>query len=346
MGGLAKRLTVAVLATLATALVAELAFRATRERFGVRTTDIWELRAHVCDGRSRFRPAAYVGWTFEPGREGVDASGFLGPGFPRARRPGVARIACLGGSTTAGNLYEGYAASYPGALAAVLSERLGHEVEVLNFGVAGWTTAESLVNWMLNARDFAPDVVVVHHAINDVFPRLAEGFRSDYRHYTHPWREEPTSFLHRFLTRWSDIYAAVQLHEGPFQLSEHVSIPIERLGRTTLDPATHVAFARNLGLLVEDVRRAGGVPVLMSMPWERARPSDAFDGLCIDGMREHYELARSLAAATDTPFFDLAAVDDPRLAREFVDRVHFSSAGNRRKAELLADFLLARGLVR
>jgi len=345
MGGFAKRLTVALVATLATALVAELAFRATRERFGVRTTEIWELRAHVCDGRSRFQPAAYVGWTFEPGREGVDASGFLGPGFPRARRPGVARIACLGGSTTAGNLYEGYAASYPGALAAVLSERLGREVEVMNFGVAGWTTAESLVNWMLNGRDYAPDVVIVHHAINDVFPRLAEGFRADYRHYTHPWREEPTSFLHRFLTRWSDLYATVQLQGGPFELSEHVSIPIERLG-STLDPATHAAFERNLDLLVEDVRRAGGVPVLMSMPWDRVRAIEAFDGLCIRGMREHNELARALAAATDTPFYDLAAVDDARLAGEFVDRVHLSAAGNRRKAELLADFLLERGLVR
>lgn len=336
------------LASGALALLAlELLVRANRERFGVTRSEIWSLRALVVNGQSRFRPTAYVGWTFDPTRPEVNASGFLGPECPRARSPGVPRIACLGGSTTAGSLYNGYLQSYPGALAQVLTETLAHPVEVLNFGMPGWTSAESLVNWDLNVQDYRPDVVVIHHAANDVMPRLAPGFRPDYTHYTHPWRDKSFSMPERLLVRWSDLYCVLRLHRFDFDLASRIAIAEEELPDPLpqLVPATAEPFRRNLLTLGSRAAALGAVPVLMTLPWDPSRALTPLDEKRIEGMLQHNALARTLAAEQGWPLFDLAVSEDGELRASFVDLVHLSSAGYHRKAELLADFLLERGLV-
>ena len=324
--------------------VAEVVVRTNRERFGLSTSDLWELRAFVCGGESGFRPTAYYGWVFSPDLPSVNHSGFLGTDVERARHPGVLRIACLGGSTTAGNRYAGPQGSYPGALESILAERLGRPFEVLNFGVPGWTTAESLVQWILDGQDYRPDLVFIHHASNDLFPRLAPGFRSDYTHFFHPWRTRPTSALHRFLTRWSDLYALQELRGGGFDLFTHVAIPEREFAPEVL-PGTDGAYRRNLETLIDNVRRIGAVPVLMTMAWEPNRAVTRFGELCIVGLVDRNQVTRDVAAGTACELFDLARSEDSELGASYIDLVHLTPEGNHRKAELVADFLLERGLV-
>ena len=88
--------------------------------------------------------------------------GFADDDFRYAKPDNTIRVACVGGSTTE--------SGYPTILERILSERFGDSatrLEVLNFGIAGWTTAHSLVNFSLNVVDFEPDYVVFHHAWND-----------------------------------------------------------------------------------------------------------------------------------------------------------------------------------
>lgn len=66
--------------------------------------------------------------------------------------------------------------------------------------------------------------------------------------------------------------------------------------------------------------------------------------LWVDGVEEHNALVRELAAAESFDLVDAAAVFADRadeLRSEFIDLVHLEKAGNRAKAELLADLLLA-----
>ncbi len=352
-----RRLARGVAAGLVSALVAlagaELLVRLAGERMGIRSSGIWELRGYVCHGQSRFQPRAHTGWVFDPARPQVNSSGFLGPDLPiergsrGSRTAGVLRIACLGGSTTAGNLYEGYENSYPGWLARVLEERSGQPVEVLNLGVPGWTSAESLVNYFLNAQDYRCDLVLLHHAINDVFPRLWPGFRSDYSHYFHPWSQPRFSLLRRVLTRWSALYAAWELESFSFELAAHVSVPRERLARehvAELRPATALPFRRNLESIARDVEHQGGTPVFLTMPRRDAPPFDRLEELLIAGLDEHNAIVRALAEQHGWPVVDLAASEDEDLRASFIDLVHLSSAGNHRKAELVGEFLIGRGL--
>ena len=64
----------------------------------------------------------------------------------------VIRIATIGGSTTANE--------YPNLMEGFLNKNFTSsqkQIEVLNFGMPFWTTAHSLVNFVLNVVDFQPD---------------------------------------------------------------------------------------------------------------------------------------------------------------------------------------------
>ena len=82
-------------------------------------------------------------------------------------KPRRFRIVCLGGSTTFGAYLEAEEA-WPRLLEDTL-RREGLDVEVVNAGVAWYTSAHSLVNYVLQMRYFNPDVVVVMHAVNDLY---------------------------------------------------------------------------------------------------------------------------------------------------------------------------------
>ncbi len=97
---------------------------------------------------------------------------------------GIFRINCLGASTTGNYIfYNGHDYSYPMELEKMLSDKFKEEkIEVNNFGIGGWTSAEILISFLLNGLDTSPDVVVLHHAYNDLGPSLTPGFQGDYSH--------------------------------------------------------------------------------------------------------------------------------------------------------------------
>ena len=85
---------------------------------------------------------------------------------------------------------------------------------MLNFGTSFWTTAHSLVNFVLNIVDFQPDYVVIHHAWNDVKVRVETSlFRGDYAHAL-KLLEPPSSTVDRYLLRVSVIYRYIRFRFG------------------------------------------------------------------------------------------------------------------------------------
>jgi len=111
-----------------------------------------------------------------------------GPGGDRditvPKPPATVRVLCLGESTT-GNYLEmdGVVSSYPLELEALLRARFpGRHVVVHNCGHGGWTSADILIDFLLNLYDTDPDVVIIYHAYNDLAASLTPGFRSDYSH--------------------------------------------------------------------------------------------------------------------------------------------------------------------
>ncbi|NLP06522.1 SGNH/GDSL hydrolase family protein [Candidatus Fermentibacteria bacterium] len=129
----------------------------------------------------------------EPLSEGVNSHGYRGEEFEWDCRPGVLRIACLGGSTTWDNWY-------PEALEDRMNELMDSldapfdSCEVLNFGAQSWTTVESFVNYATRGVHAGPRIIVVYHAINDALAStIPDGVRPepDYSHWRTRWNPIP-----------------------------------------------------------------------------------------------------------------------------------------------------------
>ncbi len=93
--------------------------------------------------------------------------GFRAPPFAEEKPAGVWRIACVGDSWTFGaNVDQPHA--YPQALAASFRDApIGAPVEVLNFGVMGYSSRQGLELLRRSVLDVAPDVVVIGFGMND-----------------------------------------------------------------------------------------------------------------------------------------------------------------------------------
>ncbi len=101
----------------------------------------------------------------------VNEYGFRGHPYPKAKQPGVLRIAVLGDSLTEGRQVgedETYSAILERELAGCAA--FGHRaIEVLNFGVAGYSTAQELLTYRHRVRHWSPDLVVLMvYAPNDI----------------------------------------------------------------------------------------------------------------------------------------------------------------------------------
>lgn len=129
-----------------------------------------------------YRPDAVRGWGLIPGlrvrwrQEGdapvsVNADGFRGPARTRQKAPGVLRVAVLGDSC-AEAVQVPYERTFVARLETALAScpaAAGRRVETLDFGVAGYGTAQELLTLREQAAAFAPDLVLLaFYSGNDV----------------------------------------------------------------------------------------------------------------------------------------------------------------------------------
>lgn len=326
---------------------------------------------------SPWAPHRYIGWIPSPGfRRGAnhhDALGYRGGPIPMPKPRGEYRIACLGASTTYADPVQDPADAYPPRLERVLHQRGHGQVRVINAGASGYSSYETLVNFEFRVLDLEPDMVIVYHALNDlsgrmVWPpsayrgdnsghvRLASGAGQDtpllerstlarivlvrfglatshldlFRNFARPARSDRAWAFMRQQERGS-------YPSGPFRQVDVMQI---------LERNPPVYFRRNLENLVFIARGHGIQPVLLTFAQtQQGRGEPALRSPEVRrGLAEHNAVIRDVGQALGVPVYDLAAEfpDDPRY---FVGAVHFSAAGNQRRAELVADFLLRENLV-
>ena len=67
-------------------------------------------------------------------------------------------------------------------LGETLAERTGIDVDVINAGLASWTSYESMINFELRLLDLEPDLLIMYHAVNDLHARMVwppQAYRGD-----------------------------------------------------------------------------------------------------------------------------------------------------------------------
>jgi lysophospholipase L1-like esterase len=114
----------------------------------------------------------YVIWKLKPGelKPGcrVNKLGFRGDEVSQHKTPGTKRIICLGNSITLGLDVKTHADAYPMLLAQHLKQTQDQPCEVINAGVAGYSSYQILQQWRHYIKPLDPDLIIVLAAFNDV----------------------------------------------------------------------------------------------------------------------------------------------------------------------------------
>lgn len=326
---------------------AEFGFRALEPRLQIDHRKLLDARDVVLRQRaSHYEPKPYYGWSLAHATHGPNRYGFYGDDWPLERKPGVLRIACLGGSTTAGGNPQGYYGSYPYHLRELLQQTLGRELEVMNCGISGWTTAEMTCAWFLLLQDFKPDLVIMHEVVNDAEPRNFPGFRPDYVHWRSTWRMPHAPAPLRWLVEHSDLCAWAYSKRPLPTLTSATVLP--RVGEFTssdgqLPQATVAPFRRNVVSIGTSEESLGGTVLLATLPPQPSDP-DKPDSYRVtrSGIAEHNEVFRALAKERGWMLADLEALaaHDPAATKShFLDLVHVDTTANAWKAACIARVL-------
>ncbi len=300
----------------------------------------------------RISPHPYLSYYLTPGfRSGLtshNSLGYRGAEFSVEKPEGVFRIVVLGGSTTYTQKVEDDARTFPAQLERVLVDRGYLSIEVINAGVPGYSSWESLINLAFRVLDVSPDLAIVYHGTNDVHARFVEpsyyrgdniGRRSHWTPPSEPWWEH--SALLRAIARRTGLKGGPglgSLTDGPASWY-YGEDPVQVLRQNK-----PIYFQRNLENMIA-IARAHDVRIMLAT-W-------AFSPCFSDyastphyqlGFRETNDVIRSVAASRNTPIYDFAS-EMPTDTVYWVDGRHLNAKGAFLKAELFASFLERRGLL-
>ncbi len=321
---------------------------------------------------SKFERHLHIGFvgspSFRRGANRHNTLGLRGEEIPQPKPVGEYRIVCLGGSTTYTSFVQDYRLSYPALLQNELRGAGYGNVRVINAGLPGWTSYESLINFELRVLDLEPDMIIVYHAVNDLIMRLVwppEEYRGDNSGAKGPApgldrpipvlerstalrmamigmglaesatvldttfiQTAPSFFGHRYMT---------EQDRGIYPSQFFVQTPPRKI--LARNPPTY--FRRNIEHMMLIARHRNIQPVLATFAYfERDVGGDALSTpLMRSAMDEMNEVIREIGREYDVPVFDFATLfpQDPNL---FVGSVHVNRAGAQLKAELFAKYLI------
>jgi lysophospholipase L1-like esterase len=337
---LRSRFAVALLSLLVTFLGVEVLWRVYLFRFAAQEhLAKWGRAEDLAEHVLRYRPHPYLIYALNPhyrsadGKTRHNALGFRGAELSREKPAGVYRIVLLGGSST----YDTEIADDRATFAARLEDELRREhagVEVINAGVGGYNTWESLINFQFRVLDLEPDLAVVYHATNDVFARLVPPaeYRRDNSGHRRPWTEErrwwdASLFVHYLGVQWG--------FSQRNTLGAHVLVPHD-IDRLEPNPPTYTRA--NLENLVALAEHHGVALLLTSWAYCPAKGGYTAEAKWQRGFREHDEVTRRVAADNGVAFYDFAA-EMPVDPEYWADGPHNNERGAQRKAELFAAYI-------
>ena len=266
--------------------------------------------------------------------------------FETPKDSSTIRVLCLGGSTThfvdADSLDR-----YPSILQQYFNDKNVGKYEVLNAGMDWYTSKHSLINYAAYCRNFDADIVVVMHAINDLYrsftpPEFSIGeYKSDYSHFYGPsiLGAKPKSFSQMIYFNFRRIWFGDNVKPRDFELNEYVS---------------QNDFENYLSQLITLIKKDGAKPILVTQghlyknkmtPETRSKiwMSQAFcrknntfptNSSIAKAMDEYNLITKKISEKYQTQFVDA----DKMLLKDlehFIDDVHYTTKGSTELAKMI-----------
>ena len=302
----------------------------------------------------------YLGYIPNPqyvgveGRNQHNSLGFRGEEINTEKPPGEYRIAMIGGSTTYSQLVADHRESWPYQTGENLKQICNkNNIAVINAGVGGYDSYQSVINFLFRVADLDPDLVVVHDGLNDIHSRLVTPtrYRGDNSGRRRPW--EPG--IEPYFMKLASLRLAMTLISGHsfepsigFHYDNRSSTPgivssevDARLGDTpmrVLSTNRPIYFERNLRDMVQLIRGKGAQPILATWPYSTVHDDYMQTEHYRAGAIEHNKIIRMLAKEEDVLLIDLD-VDMPREKRYWADNRHVNAEGANIKAQFTSQSL-------
>lgn len=284
-----------------------------------------------------------------------NSQGYRGRAYPMKREPGVARILCMGGSTTYGWGVESPGETYPARLESILAQELPPGVkgiEVINAGLPYGTTAEILTHYHFKFHFYRPDLVILNPGGNDAVGLVMSFYHPDYSHWRQPlFFPPPLPPVGRLVLRSRLISLfVIGLLVGPYpatiELERPANLPppapwyenspgLLPEWRVPEIPTDEIAFAHNLEAILDEMQR-DGVKVLL-VPF-RPSPANRYPEALRQAMALEERLLNEMATAHAVP---VAPFPDTVIsAGNWVDDCHLNAAGENEKALHVAPYAM------
>ncbi len=306
--------------------------------------------------RSRLRALPFLNVGLSP--LGSNRLGYRGAEVAVPKPSGVFRIVIVGDSTVYG-LGVRTDETLSAQLERVLRDEYGYErVEVVNAGVSGYNSWNSVVNLAFRVPELEPDLIIAYHTITDIGARLTspQCYRGLNRHRgLYPqaavWQVYGQVSTASTLARFVGITLGWMDAPDPEKNLAHV---IPCADDPAPEPAEALAanppiyFERNLRSLAALARAQGAAIMFSTFAHDRDISGYWGEAWMLQAMEEHNAIVRQVAEQTDALFYDLAAqgplTADPRYWGS--DGIHPSPEGYRWIAEHYAAYLVAEGALR
>ena len=318
----------------------------------------YSLYSYLSPDNQRYVRHHYLNYYTNPeykrGATYHNSLGYRNTEFPVKKPAGVFRIALLGGSSTYDTSIKNNDETFAADLEKILRDKYAYKnVQVINAGVGGYNSWESLINLEFRVLDLEPDLVIVYHGPNDVHARMVDpasyagddsGRRKQWESPSVPLLEH--SALFRVLLRKSGITNQVGI--GNFVTSDTSYEPYELKEddyKELLKKNPPVYYRRNLNNMIA-VSEANGTRIMLST-WAYSPYFDDYASkeAYQKGFDENNEVVREVAVSNNVPLFDFAAVM-PTDKKYWSDGRHSNALGAKKKAELYAGFIHDNGLIK
>lgn len=321
-------------------------------------------------------PHIYLGYyptpNYEKGDQKHNSLGYRGEEIDLPKPQGRFRIVCIGGSTTYTTRVKDYRLSYPALLEKELKNRGYSNVDVVNAGVVGYSSWETLISLAFRVLDVQPDLIIVYHGINDANARLvwpAAAYKGDDSGRRAPTVNAsqpaivrnltilrilmvklgcPTAYAlyHDSIMKDAHTYRAVEFRDqkqkGEYPDNIFKEVSAEEMFRTNRP----VYFERNIRNIIA-IAKSNGIQVILpsfatcsDFPEYPRVSSPEY----IRVYREQNEIIRSIADDTGVYFFDFVNIF-PNKRDYYTDGRHVNLAGSKLKAKLFADYIVDRNIV-
>ena len=322
-------------------------------------------QAEINAKTSQFIGVPFLNFTLNPNLSDVSKQGFRGATVAIPKPPGIYRIIALGGSTTFGTGLT-TEETWPYQLQRLLQDQYGYQsVEVVNLGVPGYYSMNSVVNLATHGLALEPDLVIDNDGVNDAVISIYQdpacyssdspllGLGMDQGVWQSNATGLPVSTLYRYLAvRFGWMADPTTLTSRAVSTGLCPPEPGDGNFSQRLAKNPPIYFERNLRSINALAQSAKATTVFISTAWNVAAARQTLtadptqDGTraliaAIDGQNA---LIPAVARGTGALYLDLTT---QLTSSDYFqgDNVHLTAQGAHEQAAILAAYLNTQGLI-